>query len=511
MSRGGLWRILGIPATDDVKAIRKAYADRLRAMDIDRDAAAYAALRDARDTALHLARQKGASASPAFDGGEIGVSASDLAAEASPDIDEAPGAGRERSEGPDLDFIEILFPGGEYSAEPLTDDEWANADAALARIVEDAREGELARQHMADMWVADCLARAWPRSSMLLEHAAAAFDWEKERGQIHERPAQAFLNARLRGMRFLADLERREHWAHNAWKELSRSGKKGLFGRFRANPQAVRTLLSVVRENFPELETYLDREKVQSWDAPVSSPWFGTGSIIVTLFIAVQLLGMCSRIVDTASREPLAPAVTVSGPELDAQREELAQRIFGAATTYSKVRDQSPTLARSIDAEARAKDDTDTEIFARRWIFATAPKLGFEQLVRLQQLRLEYALLARREAGTDACAELLAKGILPVGTALPPDLREREQALARELLEAGDLHDLPQGSGESSANIPGNIMVAAVQASGLALEKARMVADGGGTAEERCLFRTALMQEVLRQPGRVDVDLLRLL
>ena len=58
MSSGLPWSLLGIPATGDVKAIRKAYADRIKAMDLDADVAGYAALRDARDAALQIARRK---------------------------------------------------------------------------------------------------------------------------------------------------------------------------------------------------------------------------------------------------------------------------------------------------------------------------------------------------------------------------------------------------------------------------------------------------------------------
>lgn len=46
------WKVLGIARTPEVAAIRRAYADRLRAMDVDRDVDGYARLREARDAAL---------------------------------------------------------------------------------------------------------------------------------------------------------------------------------------------------------------------------------------------------------------------------------------------------------------------------------------------------------------------------------------------------------------------------------------------------------------------------
>lgn len=57
MSPGLPWSLLGIAATNDVKVIRRAYAERLKTMDLDADVDGYAALRDARDAALRLARR----------------------------------------------------------------------------------------------------------------------------------------------------------------------------------------------------------------------------------------------------------------------------------------------------------------------------------------------------------------------------------------------------------------------------------------------------------------------
>ncbi|OYZ36689.1 MAG: hypothetical protein B7Y31_10020, partial [Novosphingobium sp. 16-62-11] len=52
------WRILGIAKTPELGAIRRAYAERLKAMDIDKDVDGYARLREARDAALRWARMQ---------------------------------------------------------------------------------------------------------------------------------------------------------------------------------------------------------------------------------------------------------------------------------------------------------------------------------------------------------------------------------------------------------------------------------------------------------------------
>ncbi|MEO7247939.1 MAG: hypothetical protein ABIW31_05750, partial [Novosphingobium sp.] len=56
MSPVQAWKALGIARTSDLGAIRRAYADLLKAADPDSDPAAFALLRDARDIALANAR-----------------------------------------------------------------------------------------------------------------------------------------------------------------------------------------------------------------------------------------------------------------------------------------------------------------------------------------------------------------------------------------------------------------------------------------------------------------------
>ena len=55
MTPAQAWRTLGIAATGETRAIRQAYAAKLRALDVDADRDGFAALREARDIALQLA------------------------------------------------------------------------------------------------------------------------------------------------------------------------------------------------------------------------------------------------------------------------------------------------------------------------------------------------------------------------------------------------------------------------------------------------------------------------
>jgi hypothetical protein len=55
-----IWSVLGIPPTNDVSQVRRAYAERLRGIDQEKDAAGFMALRNAFTTALRMTGQASA-------------------------------------------------------------------------------------------------------------------------------------------------------------------------------------------------------------------------------------------------------------------------------------------------------------------------------------------------------------------------------------------------------------------------------------------------------------------
>ena len=108
------WSTLGIAETSDQKAIRKAYADAIKAMDPDRDVDGFATLRRARDLALSTARimRKGDASQDARDTGPA------------PAAYEAPGASRWGHAAPDL--------AGEWIYDDALTTRPANGDSQLS-------------------------------------------------------------------------------------------------------------------------------------------------------------------------------------------------------------------------------------------------------------------------------------------------------------------------------------------------------------------------------------------
>ena len=169
------WDVLGIAPTDDRKAVRSAYAERLKAIDPDQDIAGYSRLRDARDEALWLIREgqaTGAHAAPSesdlndwFAGGGdapgAGEAQPDAAAEPVPPPDNKPADDKPGR------FIELLFPGHEFTPEPLTREEYEAGADLMRGIMADAQAATVDRQGGIEDWLAHYLASSWPRSGPL--------------------------------------------------------------------------------------------------------------------------------------------------------------------------------------------------------------------------------------------------------------------------------------------------------------------------------------------------------
>ncbi|HSJ78390.1 MAG TPA: hypothetical protein VK913_06595, partial [Erythrobacter sp.] len=267
MNRHFPWSVLGIEATQDTSAVRKAYADALRSLNVDEDIAGYAELRRARDEALWLA----ARGTDGDDEGDYGLGSldddpadfghgdddqgfsegwadewNDQPGSYRPDplhhtTGESPGAGlstelaeaQARAQAAWQGLVDILYPGGEASEEGVSHAELEAGTAHLAVLFDHAQAADLAEHDALDHALADVMANTWPRSAPFVEPANAAFHWLDEAGQLEERYSLRFLNARLKGMRFHDKVQQPDHPLHKAWMELSRPGRAGVADRLR--------------------------------------------------------------------------------------------------------------------------------------------------------------------------------------------------------------------------------------------------------------------------------------
>lgn len=539
------WDVLGIDRTADKAAIRSAYAVRLKAMDIDADIQGYSALRSARDQALRDADHVGAEQAhdPLMDaepdllddlkpvgesesepgewvdigqwqGGDAGLAnawdndfgygTGDFA---DPDMRVAHFEEQLSEDASDRRLARLLYPQGAYSEEAFTHEENEAAQAALTELLADAKGNDLGREQAVEHWLGEVLAESWPRSGPLVEQAAQAFDWVAQSGEIGERPALQFLNPRIRGLRFVVKVEQPDHPFHTYWEELKRPGKRGFFDRFRIKREGIENLLGGIRTRYPEVESYLDHERVASWEKPAPG-WIAWILQRVFIFIVViQLLAFCGR--------------TIGDNNNDLPQDKLDQVVaeaFGPGRTMAEVQAADPKLAdviyASIEFDSANGDSIakveDAVVVRMRELAALAlddaPKDDVLAILAVRRDLFEVA----REAGTPACAALLKTARLPEGAVVPESVREKERALTWRLAQTKLLDTEWTASEDKSLPLPGWVGPGVVQRTGLSVDRINAVLKGEET-QDLCAVRIALIDTLLSRPDDAPLELLRIM
>ncbi len=539
MSRGFPWNRLGIDATSDTAAIRKAYAKVLRASNVDEDIAGYTELRRARDRALWLAAQSARGAEAENDLG-LGGFDDDWGADDADDADDAwddspaayhtdlAGPSRPVELAPELTesqrraqtawavLLGVLYPDDAPSDEAVTLDELEAASSALGVLIARAEDADLAEHDALDDGLAELFARTWPRSAPFVEPANAAFGWLDEAGALEERPALRFLNQRLQGMRFHDKVQQPDHPLYKAWAELSRPGRAGMRDRLRVKRLEIADALGVVRNHFPELESHLDPERVASWEGaariadPVDGgPGTGFTRILLVVFLVFGMLRVCSGTLFGTSDDspPVAPLATEAGPsaaEIDA---DLAA-VFGKGTDMASVRATDPVLADQLAplASLGEKPGEAMLAFVRLKALTSANIANADNLAVRADLRSLWMQAAQRQSG-EACRKVMRGDFADLDLGLTDAQRDRERALLTQLLDAKLLGAQIVDSAYRY-NIPGWLVGDTIKRSGLS-DDTLTAALTDPDHPDRCKAESALVEAVRAAPGKVPLDVLK--
>ncbi|WP_062788189.1 hypothetical protein [Novosphingobium capsulatum] len=423
-------------------------------------------------------------------------------------------------------FVALMPEGG--SEAPLDGVEEAAALAHLQTLLGEAHMAQVERSEEIETWLADLLAQSWPRSAPLLEPAAQALGWERERGTLNERPVIAFLNARLRGLRFARKVQDKAHPLHKAWAELTRTGtRKGLF----VSRRQVRQLIEGVRSNFPELEQHFNPVLVAAWE-----PQGGSGGGIGRNFgwIAIVLIGLVRLVIAIAdygqdhpasppqaayeTSAPAAPGQPLNAPfdpAADPLLADVVHQLFGPGMSYADLRKANPNFAGTINANRHLTADPGElahqgqVVLTQRLLYARA-HAGPARLDALARWRLDM-LMAAKADGAETCLKVYHWEDLPKGSALTGAALERQQKLARTMLASGEI-DAPQPDRYTrSYNIPGPIIAQIIQTTGLPEGAVRRAFNGEGLPATVCTVQIALLKAALNWKGAGRQPILRLL
>jgi hypothetical protein len=507
------WEALGIARTEDIAAVRSAYATKLKALDLDSETQAYMDLREARDEALWQARN--------FDAGEYDFDPFAAGDEvASPPIDEP------------VEESETSFDEEEWEYEPVyhsNEHEQAIYDALIVddqnaaltpaeqtavagdidALLSDPQMDLIDHAGQTENWLAYVLSQSSPRSDPFIYAVADHFGWMRRKDEIALSYQIAFVTQRIALSQFIDQVQMKHHRFHGAWAELTKTGssRRGIF----IQKRDVQGLLAHVRDKFPDAEAMFDPELVRKWDHKISGPGKSTWSWGLAIFIGLQILlalGRCGNDTSVPVEPPATSRELANLTDIDRALEP----IFGTELTAAMIKEEQPALSAALTkswetAKARS-DNVGTFEKALLELLTKRESAGIRKSsLSLITDRRQYELDILKQLTTSQCAAYIKTAQYPPGT-LPGAMQKRRINLAaRTLLETNvepSANDRPSQFSVSAAVI--DLMV---KKSGMTFDKIKTAFAGKGTDAELCTARIALIEAALAQKGEDGLTLLR--
>ncbi|WP_114954427.1 hypothetical protein [Sphingosinicella terrae] len=510
------WPVLGIERTGDVRAIRRAYARRLKAMNVEAEPQAFMRLREALEEALAWASRAwtepaGAAAADdpypplaQFDVSEAEAEAALAAARADGTSDR-------------FGWLEhLLF------ADPERRPDEAALTVAVRAILEHSEMAHVDHGRAVEGWLAQALAEAVPRSDPLLPMVVAHFGWEERAGQWDQPWDVDLLVDRARALALAEAVSQPGHRLHKAWAELTRADARRPGLRRFTLGRDVRQLLGRIRGQCPAAMEWLNPARVALWeqdghDLPrVPRPIAGMILAGWVVFAVTQLLSVA---MPDAATPPAGPPPIPAAPRIAAEPGAALAPVlddFLDGDAPARLRAANPALHATLEARWReARDrhegafqlDADLRALVDRAV-AQGLRGGSDGLqLAYWQLHRDRLVWLRdgTDGGTGGCARY------PEGVArlyLPPELRRRQRSvLGRALLEPPPA-PAPR-SEDRRFSIRRAVFADARRRSGLAETRFRGALQARGTPEDRCRADIALVEAALALEGRERARFLR--
>jgi hypothetical protein len=540
------WHILGIAATRDAAAIRKAYAAELKRFDMDQEPNRYITLRDARDLALRWARSAHDTLSrtdPSPSPETVAPIAEQAIAE---DVEPSP-LQRETEESADpgappvddvgfhySEMMRLLLPDGERSMAPLSFGERTALADHFAALLHDPRMELVSFRMSAEAQLRDVIAGTIPRSDAILLDAVDFFGWEETRGRVDQpRGLDAVLH-RATALRFIAKVQSPAHPMHKAWRELTSPVVKRGRRAVRVGAGDITTLLRAIRIEQPALESELDPERVAMWEGKlglvepgripggVNRP--GSGGLrlwlVVGFFALVQLSAIGSNLTPKGGGTPPNEVTLSTAPANDDLRapatdlDPVLTAFAGDGFTMHTISIENPVLFQLLTAKwQQAHDDLKrrsafsdeiSTMLVQRLQAAISIDADPALVVDYRRLQLEEAK-GIRESGFVACDSFFATGDAP--PQLGYIFRDRRWRARQQILMLSSPDTVPEDRRRLA--IPDEVM--AVAAARLKLPPAQFerLLDAGGMPGQRCDARIALIETGLALPQEIGLPLLR--
>jgi hypothetical protein len=524
---------LGIDPTKDSSAIRRAYAERLKAMDLDSDVEGYAALRNARDVALAYARQDQFD-EPLFEH-EVEDWADDetddrMESELDGEVTSSPPAQADQTEARELPeehrasaeaqqrMLTILFPGEERSEQPLTFEEEQALLACFETLRKDPRLEQIDVLASASDWFAQVIAGALPRSDVIVRPAAQLFGWNRD-DEVLAYPAVAAVVARAAALDFVDQVEHPEHRLHRAWRELTKPAAEGS-RRGWVPKKKISELLQIARVRHPSLEGHLDWYRVALWQGSLDGNLSANVPIALLVILGIQLVRFCD--VESPKRDVesvFTPPVVVEDrlTSAPADIDKFLRGLTDDQLSGEQLRTGNPAMYQALEEDWTAASSE------RKPFFAFASETGEAMFNRLDHSwdTASYDLLSEKlkttiEIAQDLpasdCAALLS-GTEPLKLSSNHQMMQLKiQAMA--ILELDPRKEFGGQRGTMfTYRIPPNVVEEGIEIAGLSSAVFRqgldLDPDEPVPAELACKARLSIRKAILNQPPEDALKILR--
>lgn len=293
-------RLLGVDVDADRRTIKRAYAAKLKAIDVDADPAAFIALRAAMEQMLrgvmwreHFAEQEALGEGDSDEeGDEHEAFPAETVAEPVPvpvvpdpiviEIDaDAPlhavAPVTEIKPDPDAVAFDALnaemdtLYGLLFSDEDAATIGW-QIDLAWQQIVRNPITERIDVLDRMDHWFADVIMRTLPRSDPLVWPAIQFFDWAKDEQHWNGNPDVAAILRRQRDLDFLHTLSRPDNPLSAPFRTLQKMPDEASKAERVGGEAGIRTLLREIRFNHPTAEWNFDEARIAAWIDHLEAP-----------------------------------------------------------------------------------------------------------------------------------------------------------------------------------------------------------------------------------------------
>ncbi len=530
--RSPAWDVIGIDPTSDQNAIRRAYAARLKAIDPDRDPAAFIALREAYDAARDEARWLDEDEDPYEDGDDTTLFDAGPAPHAETGIALAPPPPEPHPDPaphgpwapPTPETIESHFQGLlRLFDRPDDAHPWATPDEAEAMfghwrvLAADPRLEQMGAFADAEQWFAGLLAANSPFSDPLVGPVSDFFGWMHQAGEVGQSGAVAFLADRRRALDFADAVSRPGHPLHAAWLELTTpADERSRRGR-RVRREDVERLLETVRRDVPEVEGNFDSFRVALWSKP-KRDWGWAGGVFWWFFvvIVIQLFRITACTPEQTVPPVVIPAASAPLTNALADSDHALKTLFGGKLGLSANGTRNPDLEDALIrqwAVDRAAGATLSDYVAsvrtlldKRYADGLATA-SVDLLRERQRFALAEIALVRRE-GVEACARFLGGDTFKPGLPLTPEFEAQRLALvARVLLETRPA--AKPRPGQRRFSVPPGVVEATAKRAGMERAAILRALRFEGPAKAQCDGRAAFIETVLALPDKRAEPLLR--